>query len=274
MPEHVAATLSAALHRLLRPVARICLRNGLPYGAFAEVAKRVFVAVATEEFGLPGRKQSVSRVSVLTGLTRKEVSHIQESPPPEDTGAAERHHRAARVVSGWVRDPEFAEPGGWPARLPLEGERGSFSALVKRYSGDVPVRAILDELVRVGAAERLDDGTLRLLRPAYLPTSGEADKLPFLGTDAADFIATIDHNLHSAPEEAHLQRKVMYDNLPQDAIVELRPLATRKAQALLEELDRWLAAHDRDANPTVAGEGRMRAGIGVYYFEERLADEE
>jgi hypothetical protein len=274
MPEHLASTLSAALHRLLRPVVRICLRNGLPHGAFAEVAKRVFVEVATEEFGLPGRKQSVSRVSVLTGLTRKEVSRIQGLPPPDDSGAAERHHRAARVVSGWVRDPEFAEPGGWPAHLRLEGEHGSFAALVKRYSGDVPVRATLDELVRVGAAERLDDGKLRLLRAAYLPTSGEADKLPFLGTDAADFIGTIDHNLRSMPHDARLQRKVMYDNLPQEATVELRPLAARKAQALLEELDRWLAAHDRDANPAVAGTGRMRAGIGVYYFEERLADEE
>jgi len=274
MAEHVASTLSAALHRLLRPVARICLRNGLPYGAFAEVAKRVFVEVATEEFALPRRKQSVSRVSVLTGLTRKEVSRIQELPPPDDTGAAERHHRAARVVSGWVRDPEFGEPGGWPAHLSLDGDRGSFAALVRRYSGDVPVRAILDELVRVGAAEQLDDGKLRLLRPAYLPTSGEADKLPFLGTDAADFIATIDHNLRARPEETYVQRKVVYDNLPTDAVVALRPLATRKAQALLEELDRWLAPHDRDTNPAVAGEGRMRAGVGIYYFEERLADEE
>jgi hypothetical protein len=274
MSERLATTLSAALHRLLRPVARICLRNGLPYGAFTDVAKRVFVEVATEEFRLPGRKQSVSRVSVLTGLTRKEVSRIQELPPPDDTGAAERHHRAARVVSGWVRDPEFAEPGGWPAHLPLDGESGSFTALVKRYSGDVPVRAILDELVRVGAAERLPDGNLRLLRPAYLPTSGEVDKLPFLGTDAADFIATIDHNLRAAPEDAYLQRKVMYDNLPQEAVVEFRPLATRKAQALLEELDRSLAAHDRDANPAATGEGRLRAGIGVYYFEEQLPREE
>jgi len=274
MAEHIASTLSAALHRLLRPVARICLRNGLPYGAFTDVAKRVFVEVATEEFGLPGRKQSVSRVAVLTGLTRKEVSRIQELPPPDDTGAAERHHRAARVVSGWVRDPEFAEPGGWPAHLPLDGERGSFAALVRRYSGDVPVRAILDELVRVGAAERLDDGKLRLLRPAYLPTSGEADKLPFLGTDAADFIATIDHNLRARPEDAYVQRKVVYDNLPQDAVVALRPLAARKAQILLEELDRWLAPHDRDVNPAVAGDGRVRAGVGVYYFEERLPREE
>jgi hypothetical protein len=274
MSKDIASTLSAALHRLLRPVARICLRNGLPYGAFADVAKRVFVEVATAEFDLPGRKQSVSRVSVLTGLTRKEISRIQELPPPDDSGAAERHHRAARVVSGWVRDPEFAEPGGWPAHLPLDGESGSFSALVKRYSGDVPVRAILDELVRVGAAERLAGGKLRLLRPAYLPTSGEMDKLPFLGTDAADFIATIDHNLRARPEDAYVQRKVVYDNLPQDAASELRPLATRKAQALLEDLDRWLAAHDRDANPAVAGEGRLRAGVGVYYFEERLPQEE
>jgi hypothetical protein len=273
MSSQPTSTLAAAILRLLRPLARVCLRSGLPYGAFADLAKRVFVEVAGAEFGVEGRKQSVSRISVITGLSRKEVSRVRTLPAPDDGEATDRYNRAARVITGWVRDPEFGEPAGGPARLPFEGRKGSFAALVKRYSGDVPPRAILDELLRVGAAERLDDDTLRLLSRAYLPDRGDTDKLAILGTDVADLIATIDHNLQTGRAEAYLQRKVSYDNLPAAATAEFRPLATRKGQALLEELDEWLAAHDRDANPAVEGQGRRRAGVAIYFFQEDLSEE-
>jgi len=265
-----ASALSAAILRLLRPLVRICLRNGLPYGAFADLAKRTFVEVATRDFGLPGRKQSVSRVSVITGLSRKEVKRVHGLPVPDDAEAVERYNRAARVIGGWIRDPEFTEPAGGPARLPFEGDDASFAALVKRYSGDVPPRAILDELLRVGAAERMGDGAIRLLARGYVPATGEVEKLGILGTDVADLIATIDHNLQVAPAATLLQRKVAYDNLSAETAAALHPRAARKAQALLEELDTWLSHRDRDINPDAGGAGRRRAGIGIYYFEEDL----
>jgi len=37
---------------------------------------------------------------------------------------------------------------------------------------------------------------------------------------------------------------------------------------LLEQLDRWMSERDRDVNPRVPGTGRMRAGVGIYYFQE------
>ena len=271
MPSTPAAALSAAILRLLRPLVRICLRNGLPYGAFADLAKRVYVEVAGAEFGLPGRKQSVSRISVITGLSRKEVSRVRGLDALDDAVAVERYNRAARVISGWVRDPAFTEPAGGPARLPFEGAGSSFATLVKRFSGDVPPRAILDELVRVGAAELRDDGTVRLLARAYLPATGEVEKLAILGADTADLITTIDHNLQTPPEGALLQRKVVYDNLPSEVLAQFRPLVARRSQALLEELDGWLAERDRDTAPAVEGTGRCRSGLGIYYFEDDLS---
>ncbi len=271
MPSTPATALAAAILRLLRPLVRICLRNGLPYGAFADLAKRVYVEVAAAEFSLPGRKQSVSRISVITGLSRKEVSRVRGLDAPDDAVAVERYNRAARVISGWVRDPAFIEPAGGPARLPFEGGGSSFSTLVKRFSGDVPPRAILDELVRVGAAELLDDATVRLLARAYLPATGEVEKLAILGADCADLITTIDHNLQAPPEGALLQRKVVYDNLPAEVLADFRRLTARRSQALLEELDAWLAERDRDTAPGVEGEGRCRSGLGIYYFEDDLS---
>ncbi len=266
MPSQVTKALLAAVTTLLRPLVRLLLRSGIPYRTFSDVAKRVYVDVATEEFGIPGRKQSQSRVSVLTGLTRKEVLRVRRFAPPDDLGAVERYNRAARVVSGWVRDPRFGSGPGTPGELPIDGDGASFKELVRRYSGDAPARAVLDELLRVGTVERTAEGRVRLLSRSYVPKDGEVDKLGILGVDTSDLIATIDHNIVQG-RAPYFQRKVCYDNLPEEALGELKGIASARAQALLEELDGWMSERDRDVNPVVSGRGRKRAGVGIYYFE-------
>jgi hypothetical protein len=176
------------------------------------------------------------------------------------------------VVTGWIRDAAFSDGQGNPADLPAEGSRASFATLVRRFSGDVPVRAVLDELLRNGLVERLADGKLRLLTRAYVPRTEETEKLSILGTDVSDLIHTIDHNLRNGETEALFQRKVAYDNLPEEILPQLKALTRGRAQAFLEEIDRWLSQHDRDVNPSVQGTGRKRGGIGIYYFEEDVQD--
>ena len=254
--------------RLLRPLVRILLRNGVPYGAFADLAKRVYVEMAMTEFAMPGRKPSVSRASVITGLSRKEVLRVQRMPVQDDSALADRYNRGARVVSGWLRDPDFLDSHKQPAALAIEGPAPSFAELVRRYSGDVPVRAILDELARVGAVEHLADGRLRLSNRGYIPATGEIEKIGILGTDVAALVSTIDHNLGSERSDARFQRKVAYDNLSEEAVAEFKLLAAERAQELLELLDGWLSVRDRDVNPQASGTGRKQAGLGIYYFEE------
>lgn len=266
--------ISSAVTKVLRPLVRILLRNNVPYGAFADLAKKVYVDVATEEFALPGRKQSTSRVSILTGFSRKEVQRVRRTQEASDTEFVERYNRAARVISGWVRDERFQDQRRRPAPLRVEGGGASFNRLVKLFSGDVPARAVLDELLRVGAVERMDDGRVRLLTRAYVPGAGEEDKISILGTDVSSLLSTIDHNLRCPPEEARFQRKVAYDNLPVEAVPEFRRLSGEMGQKLLEKLDAWLSAHDRDVNPKVTGTGRFESGIGIYYFENEVKEEE
>ena len=81
-------------------------------------------------------------------------------------------------------------------------------------------------------------------------------------------ISTIDHNLKSDPIGPFFQRKVTYDNLPDEVLSAFRKLSPKRAQTFLESLDRWLAQHDRDVTATDKGTGRNQAGIGIYYFEE------
>jgi len=108
------SALTSMMKKVLRPLARLLLRNGVAYADFSAVARRIFVEVASEDFGLPGRKQSVSRVSILTGVNRKEVKRLLEEKP---------------------KALNWGEPLA----------EGSFEELVKRYSGDMTARAILDQ---------------------------------------------------------------------------------------------------------------------------------
>lgn len=265
----VSKALTDAVLSVLRALVRVLVRHGLGLPAFVELAKRAYVEVALNDFAIPGRKPSVSRAALLTGLTRKDVQRLIDTSGGAEAVSALPENRAARVVSGWFRDAAFHGPDGAPAPLPIEGEEPCFSTLVRRYSGDMPPRAVLDELLRVGTVERRDDGRLELVTRGYIPRASDSAKLAILGADVAWLIGTIDHNLQGL-EPSRYQRKVMYDNLPVEAMTAFRALAAQEAQALIERLDTWLAQHDRDANPAATGSGRMRAGLGVFSFEQQI----
>lgn len=267
--------LLAALLTLLRPLVHFVLARGIAFDSFVEVAKRAFIEVSEKDFGIPGKPQTDSRISVLTGLTRKEVARLRDGAEPLSAVADQRLNRAARVVSGWVRDfmPSKMAKSGSKAKkadmtLALEGPRRSFAEIVRRYSGDMPVQSVLDELVRAGTVVRNEDGSVRLVDRTYLSSKDEAGKLLLLGNDARDLIATITHNLDAAAGAAYFQRKTSYDNLPGDALEPIRAALSEEGQAFLERFDRMLATNDRDMNVTVTGVGRKRAVIGLYYFEE------
>jgi len=274
MDEKHLKPLYAAVLKLLRPLARILLRNGISYGTFADMAKWTFVDVASREFAIKDRKQSTSRVSVITGLSRREVMRVRKLPRPDITESIEKHNRAARVIAAWRRETEFLDAGGNPVPLPMEGRGATFSELVKRFSGNVPPRAVLDELIHVGAVELLTDGRVNLLTRAYIPKGYDSHKINILGTDVKHLLSTINHNLHPGLTTPLFQRKVSYDNLPDEVLEKFNKQFSAKAQHLLESADKWLAQYDRDVTPSVEGTGRNQAGFGIFFFQKPFSEEE
>ena len=269
-PDRVNEALAQAVLRILHALARLLLRHGMPLRTFVELAKRAYVNLALREFAIPGRKPSISRAAILTGLTRKEVQRLAGAPEELAGESYAAHSRAARIVAGWVRDADFQASGGEPRELEMDEGAASFAALVRRYGGDVPPRAVLDELMRVGAVVRTTENRVRLNARVYIPRASEVSKLMILGADVSYLINTIDHNLQDSGRTPRFQRKVMYDNVPIEAMEEFRKLTERHAQELIELLDAWLARHDRDVNPAVRGSGRVRAGVGIFAFEESV----
>ena len=266
-PNRSHRVLEKAVATLLRPLFRVLLRRSVSFLAFEEIAKRTFVEVAMKDFAIEGKQPSISRASILSGLTRKEVSRLLAVSGPGEGGAGERYNRASRVLTGWLRDAAFIDANGMPRLLPEDGEK-SFAELVRRHSGDVPARAVLDELVRVGAVLKRPDGRVELLARAYVPSASIDEKLEILGCDVADLIDTIDHNIEAHGEPPRFQRKVMYHRIPASAVPAFRRLSAMQAQALLERMDRWLMDHDTGVEAGEPGARAARIGLGIYYFEE------
>lgn len=274
MSDPIQKALNVSIAALLRPLVRLLLRHGIAYGSFAEIAKRVYVDVAEHDFTLDKRKQTNSRIAVLTGLTRKDVLRIlreaESASPPE-----QKHHRASRVISGWLNDAEFQDADGNPELLTFEGERRSFSLLVSRYSGDMPVRAMADELRRVGAISVLDDGLLKLETTAYIPSAASPETLAMFGGDVADLMSTVDYNVDPAHSDTRLQLQTYYDNLSIEDAEAFAKWADPQSIALLRRFDKWLAQRDRDnqdvsSQNIVNGTGRSRTGVGIYLFREDI----
>lgn len=259
-------SLPRALDKMLRIIVRMLLRNGVAYANFAEHLKQLYVDVASKEFQLQGKPQTISRVSVLTGINRKEVKRLQEEVAEE--APIERHHnRAARVVSGWMTDPAFKDKNGNPEQLPLDDSPGGFNTLVKRYSGDMPVKAILEELVRVGVVANHDNRQIELKQKAYIPALSDNQMLEIMGQSLADLAGTLDHNLNDTAKDAHLQLTVAYNNLPAEAVERFRQLSQQESRELLFAMDKHLAAQDKVAEDD--GQNKYRTGLGIYFFSTR-----
>lgn len=275
MSQSLNNALSAAVLRILRPLVSVLLRHGMAYGAFAELARKAYVDEAFARRDMP-KRPTVSSVSALTGLTRKETKRLRELDIVNDEASSMRYSRAIRVVSGWVSDPLFQTPEGEPAQLPMEGEGASFARLVKEFSGDIPTAAMLSVLEASGTVAVGPSG-VTLLQRAYLPASTPLEKIDILGTDVAELIATIAHNLEAAPENRIFQRKVSNVRIRPDAVPAFRALSNRKSQQLLEEYHRWLVKHEVDEREAATSKPCYVA-VGIYYTDnldamERSHDE-
>lgn len=267
-PYNVKQALLAAYRHLLTPLVRVLLRNGISYLEFAEVARQVFVDVAGRDFTLPKRKISLSRIAIMTGLSRKEAARlVREGGRLARTAHDAELNRVGRVLQGWYTDSEFTGPYGVPLDLKFDDDprRPSFSELVRRYSGDMPARAMLDELLRVGAARlEKESGLIRVLNRVYIPEKLAAESVRHFGMTARNFIDTLDVNLRKpGPGKGRFERRVVADEgMRAGDLAEFDLFVRDRGQQFLIEVDDWISARPI---PEV-DEGKVHAGIGVYLY--------
>ena len=248
--------------KILRPLVRVLLRNGVSCGSFEEMVRKAYVDEAFSIGKKSQQKTTISSVSAQTGLSRKEVKRLSELQDEQHVEVEQKFNRAIRVISGWVNDKKFTDSSGKEKVLKLDGNSDSFSALVKQYSGDIPTRAMLDLLLAADCIQ-VEDSNVRLVKRAYVPGTDSAEVIRIFGTDANELLNTIDFNL-TAEGEKRFQRKVSTRLLNKKSVEEFKALSNKQSQALLEDLDAWLSDNEVDADD----ENASYVSLGIYFYEQ------
>lgn len=267
MTDTVKVGLLAAYSKLMRPLVRILLRHGVTYAELSEVVKTVYVSIAAHEFRVPGKKMSKARIAIVTGLTRKEVQRISELDSKENAGLKTNLSRIGRVLSGWHTDPDFTGPYGMPLELRYDSDipaDATFARLVQRYSGDMTPRAMLDELLRVGAVVETDQNWFKVVRREYVPHTLDPDFLERVGRGVHNFVHTIEMNMQKAgPGKGRFERTVRPDSgLRVQDLPLFDKYVRQKSQALLEDIDNWLTKLEQPNKKDKV----IQTGVGIYHF--------
>ena len=257
------------------PLVRILLRQGISYAEFSEVVKAVYVEVALKDFKVAGRRTTRTRLAVVTGLTRKEVKRVIDEALKEKYESKTKYNRLGRVLVGWHTDTDFTGPYGMPLELQYETTNAgepTFSELVRRHSGDMSPRSILDELIRVGAVRETDVGWFRVLRREYIPEALGQHNFERTGVVVRNFVNTVDYNMTKpAPGKGRFERNVMADDgIRAVDLPKFDQYVRDRCQSLLEEIDNWLTGLPKP-DPK-AGDEVVHTGIGVYHYMSDQAD--
>jgi len=264
--------LIGAVASLVRPLVKRLLAAGVPFGQVEARLRELFVEVAETELALPGRRQTDSRVALVTGINRKEVRRIRSADHTLVAPRSFTMNQSASLISRWRTDPQTSDRSGRPRPLPYQAARGpSFMKLARKVTGDLAPRILLDELVRSGAAELRPGDVVVLKGDSYVPKVDTADKLQILAEDPAELVETILRNVLAERADPALQRKVYFDNLGSDGADRIRAEMRREGERFLRRVNRLLSRYDRDRNPNAPGGNAYYAGIGVYFFEDEAA---
>lgn len=265
-PGEPSATLIVALRQILRPLVKLLLRSGITLPYFSNFLKEIFVEVAEQEFRLDDRAQSDSRISLLTGVHRKDVRRLRSEP----TAAVSAPHAVsigAQVIATWVSDKKYLDKGGAPRRLLVRdqgAEKKSFETLVASVARqDLRPRVVLDELLRLGIVSISDDNFVVLEVEAFVPATGFDEKAHYFGQNVRDHIAAAVHNLGNS-ESLFLERAVTYHALTPNDVAKIEKIANKMATDALKEVNRRAREMSR-RNKTSEG-ANQRINFGTYFF--------
>jgi hypothetical protein len=272
MSDSVKTGLLAAYSKLMRPLIRILLRHGITYAEISEVIKRVFVLTAAEEFRVPGKKMSKARIAIVTGLTRKEVQRISAIKQEGSFKNKANASRIGRVLSGWHTDPDFTGPYGMPLELRYDSavpEDVTFVKLVQRFSGDMTPRAMLDELIRVGAVVETDQNWFKAIRREYVPNLLAPNFLERVGSGVHNFATTIETNMQKeAPGKGLFERYVWRPGgIRKSDLPAFDQYIRERGQNLLDEIDNWLSK--LEPGDEGDSENMVNTGLGIYHYVVR-----
>jgi len=262
-----SSVLLASVARILRPLVKLLVANGITLPTAVEMLKDAYVKVACADFRIGNAKPPDTRVSLLTGVHRKDVKRLREGLRPTGASGMAALNVLSEVVTRWATDRRYVGKDGKPRALPRSaaGSARSFADLAYGISSDLKPRPILDELLRLGMVSVDDQGRVTLRVEAFVPSRMGDEKIYFFGENSGDHVAAGVHNL-LGDSPVFLDQAVYSDDLSPDGVSELLHLSRDLWSGVLKTLVRRTAA--LEVRDKAAGRATQRLNVGMYFYAE------
>ncbi len=271
-PAQPPAVLVAAIRKLLRPLVRLLLHYQITYPFLVNLLKSLYVEVADEEFAVDEKRQTDSRITLLTGVHRKDVKRLR-SEANEELIAPKNISIGAQLIAYWLGAEEFLDGQGQPMPLPLRSaskptQDKTFDDLVEFVcKQDIRPRVILDEWLNLGIATQDSEGRIRLNTGAFTPDKGFDEKAFYFGKNLHDHLSASAHNL-LGNTPSYFDRSVYYDKLSQESIAKLAEIANDTGMQALTKINKAaLALQQQDQDKD---DRNYRMNFGVFNYNALL----
>ena len=269
-----ARLLNVAI-KILTPLARLAVSAGVRLPQLEEILKRALLDAGRLELERAGIRVNKSRLSVSTGVHRKDVKRILDAAQADRPVPVGAPSASSLLYTHWSAAPSLRQDGK-PMVLPyrVENDAPSFESLARQFTTDAHPRTLLDEMLRLGLVS-LDSDTdeVTLNEKGFVPDKDGDEILELLGSNVGDHLSTAVANVLqiNAPrlEQSLFERKVSPEAA---AILERRSRelwhgCMAELVPLMEELGELDKTHGRTADQ------RIRIGMYAFWEEEQTSSD-
>lgn len=238
------------LDALFAPTARVLVARGVVFPEFMERMKSHYIAAAQAQAEQEDMKVTDSRLSVMTGLQRRDIARLKDKKLKE-----KRVHHLARLVALWQNETDY------PKTLPKSGPAPSFEALAQIVHRDVHPRTMLDALEAAGTVSVSED-SITLQATSYQPLAGTDDQIGYLARNVGDHATAATENVLGR-DPRHFERAVHYTKLTDAQIAELETDFAKAEMEILEKVSQ------KAAKMKAEGTGTLRFRAGSYFYTSK-----
>jgi len=258
--------LLTALSGILAPVARLCLDKGVTIQVVEQLVRRAFVEAARQSSPGGNPDRLTSRISTMTGLTRREVDRLAAAPPLE---ASQTRSAVTELLTHWISQAGYTDADGYPLPIARLGAAPSFEALAPMVTKDVHPRSLLAEMIRLDlVAHDEQHEQVALLKSAFVPSGNWPHLMGLLGANVGDHLhAAVDNVLGQGTE--HFEQALFADELSCESVQAARPLIARMWRDMMTRLGPQLQS--LMAADAAAGLPRNQSiKVGLYSWTDQM----
>lgn len=265
-----------ALRRVLRPIVRLMVKQGIRYDEFADVARAAYVESAIKLVPDEVGQRIANRIEWATGVNQAQIEHyIEAASEPLDAAPLVKSTRTlTEVLHKWHTGSNYIDSDGRPLELEFDSasNKPTFAMLVAEIDVDIDPKTVFDGLLDARCVAYTDENRIKVLTRALIWTQGGVQSIDLFGVNLSRMIETLEHNLTSSGiDQKRLERSVFADRgIPVHLIPEFHAFATERATKFLYDLDDWLAQHETQHQ--ASAEALKEVGVNLFFYIEAPTD--